>query len=679
MTFMTKPAPLLEMPDWQSLAPTRALERLRHVQAESRKEIEAVLSAKPYTYEGTLVPVFEARERASLAAMPIFHLNYVLQDSGWRPIHDEALPERIAFESGLDQDPRLREALLEVAKPASFQSLSPVRQKVVTDALRDLKLSGSELDGPGKERFTAIQTRLGKLGSDFNNHVLDDTKDWRLWLQGGADTEGLPADFLAMAEQKAKETPEADRKGRYAVTLEAPFMIPFMKSSGRRDLRETLHRAYGTRATRGNRDNAPLIAEILKLRQEMADLLGYRNFAEVSLASKMAGNPERVRAFLSDLKEKGRAKAVSDIQELEDFARAQGAPMPLMRWDTAYWSERLKQSKFRLDDETLRPYFPLEKVRSGLFETVKRLYGVTVVPSATPLWHPDARLFDVVDGSGKTIARLTMDLIARNGKRSGAWMDDVVGLKRTAAGVQIPIAHLVCNFSPATADRPTCLNHDEVTTLFHEMGHVLHHLLTEIEEYPASGIRGTPWDGVELPSQLFESWAWAEEAMPLISGHLKTGAPLPADLLKNLRDSRTFQSGLMLFRQLEFSSLDMELHVEDWNLSTRTHRAIIEEVQGEYELMPPVPESRTENAFLHIFPGGYAAGYYSYKWAEVLAADAFSYFEEKGIFSRKAGDHWRKSLLSQGGGRDFMQCYRDFRGREPSLDALLRSEGLLPK
>jgi oligopeptidase A len=558
--------------------------------------------------------------------------------------------------------------------------LSQAQRQTIDNALRDFRLGGVALNAKDKKRFGAIQKRLSELSTQFSNQLLDATQAWFKHFASADALAGLPESALAQAQQAAQQK----QLDGYVITLDFPSYYAVIMYADNRALREDIYRAYVTRASAeatkcdGSSaeefDNTAIIAETLALRHELAQLLGFANYAERSLASKMAESSAQVLAFLEQLGHKSKPYAERDLAELQAYALSQGCT-DLQSWDLTYYSEKLREAKYTVSQEELRAYFPAEKVIAGMFEVVKRLFGIEVQQvTEFDSYHADARFYQVFK-QGEQLASFYLDLFAREHKKGGAWMADCRVRRKTPQGVQLPVAFLTCNFTPPVGTTPSLLTHDEVTTLFHEFGHGLHHMLTQIDVAAVSGINGVAWDAVELPSQFMENWCWEPEAIPLISGHYQTGAPLPQPLLEKMLAAKNFQSGLQMIRQIEFSLFDFRLHAEYNPQSPKSAQEVIQAVREQVAVMKPPAFNRFENSFSHIFAGGYAAGYYSYKWAEVLSADAYSRFEEEGIFNAATGASFLQEILQQGGSKAPMELFKQFRGREPQIDALLRHSG----
>jgi oligopeptidase A len=644
------------------------------VLAENRRLREQLLAQPgPVTWDSFAQPIEDMNERLSRLWSPVSHLNAVMNNDALRAVYTENLPKLSEYHTEMAQDERLYAAYKQLAASSGFAALSQPQKKIVENTLRDFRLAGAELPPAKKARFKEIQKELSTLSSKFSDNVLDATEAWELVLTDEADLAGIPESGRAMARQSAREK----GKDGWRFNLEAPSYIALMTYADKRELRRRMYQAFVTRASElgpGQWDNGPLMQRILALRAEAAQLLGFAHYAEYALQTRMARNVAQVMDFLRDLATRARPYAVQDIEQLRAYARDEHGVAVLEVWDIPYYSEKLRQARYAISQEALRPYFPETRVVPGMFEVVRRLYGLDIREvTDIEVWHSDARVYEIRDENDTVRGRFYVDLYARENKRGGAWMDDCVARKRAAAGVQVPVAYLTCNFTPPVDGKPALLTHDEVETLFHEFGHGLHHMLTLVDYVGVAGINGVAWDAVELPSQFMENWCWEREALGLIAGHFETGAPLPDSLYEKMRAARNFQSGMQTVRQLEFSLFDMRLHAV---AQAPDVQQVLDEVRREVAVVVPPAFNRFPHSFSHIFAGGYAAGYYSYKWAEVLSADAFSKFEERGVFDRRTGLEFLHSILEQGGAREPMELFVNFRGREPKIDALLRHSGL---
>ena len=600
------------------------------------------------------------------------HLNAVMNNAETREVYQALLPALSEYYTQLGQHVPLYQTYQHVHDHAVFTDLPAAQQSAIKLALRDFKLSGVALEGKAKQRYAEISARLSQLSSDFSNHVLDSTQAYFKPLSED-QLKGLPQSSIELLKQYGQQ-----RELEQAVaTLDIPSYLAIMTYADDRALREELYQAYVTRASDLAQDtqfdNAPVMVEILSLRQEMAKLLGFDNYAEYSLASKMAPDVETVDQFLVDLAGHARTPALKEITELQAIAQADGIT-ELKPWDSTYYSEKLKVQQFNLSQEDLKPYFPAPKVIQGLFNVVNRLYGINVIEREAPLWHSDAHYYELED-QGTVIGGFYFDLYARSGKRGGAWMSGFRSRMQTEDGLQKPICYMVGNFTPPVGDQPALLTHDEVNTLFHEFGHGLHHMLTEVDNISVAGTHGVAWDAVELPSQFMEFWTWDKDSLDLLSEHIETKETLPKHLLKALLDARFFQSGMQTLRQIEFSLFDLSIHKLTPALSADGIQATLDDIRQKYAVLPTTDYNRFQNSFSHIFAGGYAAGYYSYKWAEVLASDAFDRFEKEGVFNTETGNEFRKNILAVGGKDTALDAFINFRGREPKIDALLRHQG----
>jgi len=649
--------------------------------ADARATVERVATdAGPATWETVAEPLAETLDRFDRAWGAVRHLNAVVNTPELRDAYNAALPKVTAFHADLGQDLRLLGRYRALAASSAWATLDAARKKAVDNELRDFRLGGAELPADRKARFKAVQEELASLSARFDDNVLDATNDWALVVADEAELAGVPADVVAEARAAAA----ADGKPGFKLTLRMPCYLPVMQYADNRALRATLHRAYVTRASeqgaRPEWDNTGVIARILALRHEAADLLGYANYAELSLVPKMAQDAGEVLAFLRDLGRRARPFAERDYAELAAFARDELGLPDLEPWDLAYASEKLKAKRYAFSEQEVRQYFPEDRVLAGLFRVVETIYGIAIRESRAPTWHESVRFFDITDAHGALLGQFYLDLYARENKQGGAWMDNAINRRRAGAQVQHPVAYLTCNLSSPVDGKPATFTHDEVITIFHEFGHGLHHLLTRVEVAGVSGIQGVEWDAVELPSQIMENFCWEWDVVAPMTAHVDTGLPLPRALFDKLLAAKNFQSGMQTVRQLEFALFDMLLHAA-WDPRGGSEwpspQALAEAVRRDIAVAPRAPYDRSMQSFGHIFAGGYAAGYYSYKWAEVLSADAFSLFEEHGVLSPAAGARFRDEVLARGGSRSAMESFVAFRGRPPQLDALLRHNGMV--
>ena len=672
--------PLLDfsgLPQFERIKPEHVTPALEQLLADGRATTQAALKAKP-TWDEFVGPLEDANERIGRAWGQVAHLHAVMDNPPLREVYNANLPKVTQYWTALGQNEELFQKYKALRSSSEFQNLSPARKRIIENAIRDFRLGGAELPADKKPRYAAIQEELAALSAKFSENILDATNAFSV-VVSKQRTAGIPDDVL----EAAREAAQKDGKEGYKFTLHAPSYLPVLQYADDRKLREQLYHASATRASEFGKpewDNAPLIQKIVPLRRELANLLGYRDFAEVSLVPKMAESPNQVLAFLDDLARRARPFAEQDVAELREFAKKELGLDKLESWDVAYASEKLRLKRYSFSDQEVKQYFPEDAAVGGLFNVAQRLYGVKIVPAKAPLWHPDVRFYEVRDANGTAIGQFYMDLYARDTKRGGAWMDDAITRRRKQGRLQIPVAYLNCNFSRPVGNKPALFTHDEVLTLFHEAGHGLHHLLTRIEDLGVSGINGVEWDAVELPSQFMENFCWEWDVLQSMTRHVETGKPLPRELFDKMIAAKNFQSGLAMLRQIEFAVFDMRLHSDFDPATGRTAQQLLEEVREQVAVLKPPAYNRFPNSFSHIFAGGYAAGYYSYKWAEVLSADAYSAFEEmsesNGVLDPKTGARFRDEILAVGGSRPAAESFKAFRGREPSVDALLRHSGL---
>jgi oligopeptidase A len=673
--------PLLEMsglPPFSRIKPEHVEPAVDQILAESRAQVEALLGAtNDYTWDNLVQPLEAMEERFGRIWSPVSHMNSVVNSDALRSAYNACLPKLSDYATEMGQHEGLYKAFKQIAEGSEYQRLDAAQKKIIDNAMRDFRLSGIDLPKEKQVRYKEIMQELSALNSKFGENILDTTSSWKIQITDESRLGGLPESALGMAQQiAARESMEG-----WVFNLEFPSYLPVMTYADDRELRREMYTAYVTRASDEGPhdkkfDNTPVMEKILALRHETAQLLGFNNYAERSLATKMAQSTDQVMDFLNDLAKRSLPLAKQELEEVRAFAKAEHGMEQLEAWDITYYSEKLQQHKYSISQEELKPYFPEEKVLGGMFAVVERLYGFNISERTdVEVWHEDVRFFEIREGNSVR-GQFYLDLYARPQKRGGAWMDDCVTRMRTETGVQVPVAYLTCNFSSPIGDDPALFTHDEVLTLFHEFGHGLHHMLTQVDYPSVSGIGGVPWDAVELPSQFMENWCWQKEALADIAGHYQTGAPLPDELFDKMIAAKNFQSAMQMVRQLEFSIFDFRLHLEyDPAIGARVYE-ILDEVRKQVAVIEPPSFNRFPHSFSHIFAGGYAAGYYSYKWAEVLSADAFSAFEETGIFNRDTGLRFLATVLEQGGSREPMELFIEFRGREPSIDALLRHSGL---
>ncbi|WP_416261228.1 oligopeptidase A [Gibbsiella quercinecans] len=668
------------LPPFSAIRPEHIVPAVQSALADCRATVERVVAQPgPFTWDNLCQPLAEVDDRLSRIWSPIGHLNAVKNSPELRTAYEQALPLLSEYGTWVGQHAGLYQAYCSLKDGEGFHQLSVAQRKAVENALRDFELSGIGLSPEKQKRYGEISARLSELSSTFSNNVLDATMGWSKLITNVDELSGLPESALAAAQAMA----QAKEQEGWLLTLDMPSYLPVMTYADNQALREEMYRAFSTRASdqgpnAGKWDNSEVMAEKLALRHEQAQLLGFASYAHKSLATKMAESTEQVIGFLTDLAKRARPQAEQELAQLRAFAEENYGVETLAPWDIAYYSEKQKQHLFSISDEQLRPYFPEQRVVEGLFEVVKRIYGITAKERKdVDIWNPEVRFFELFDASGELRGSFYLDLYAREHKRGGAWMDDCVCSLRKANGeLQKPVAFLVCNFNRPLGDKPALFTHNEVTTLFHEFGHGLHHMLTQIDTAGVAGISGVPWDAVELPSQFMENWCWEPEALAFISGHYQTGEPLPKALLDKLLEAKNYQAAMFILRQLEFGLFDFRMHVEYSPEKGAQVLPTLAEVKKMVAVVPSPSWNRFPHAFSHIFAGGYAAGYYSYLWAEVLSADAFSRFEEEGIFNPETGKSFLDNILSRGGSEAPMDLFKRFRGREPQLDAMLRHYGI---
>ncbi|MGD8204019.1 oligopeptidase A [Pantoea sp. FN0305] len=668
------------LPPFSAIQPEHVVPAVEQALAACRETVEKVVAqGAPYSWENLCQPLAEVDDRLGRIFSPVSHLNSVKNSPALRQAYEQTLPLLSEYSTWVGQHEGLYQAYRNLKEGDNYAPLSLEQKKAVDNALRDFELSGIGLPKEKQQRYGEIAARLSELGSTYSNNVLDATMGWSKLITDESELAGMPESALAAAKAQA----EAKGQEGWLLTLDIPSYLPVMTYCDNQALREEMYRAYATRASdqgphAGKWDNGPIMAEELALRHELAQLLGFDSYAHKSLATKMAQNPSQVIDFLNDLAQRARPQAEKELERLRAFAKQQHGIDELQPWDITYYGEKQKQHLYAISDEQLRPYFPEERAVNGLFEVVKRIYGISAKERKdVDVWHPDVRFFDLFDESGELRGSFYLDLYARENKRGGAWMDDCVGMMRKADGsLQKPVAYLTCNFNRPVNGKPALFTHDEVTTLFHEFGHGLHHMLTRVDVPGVSGISGVPWDAVELPSQFMENWCWEPEALAFISGHYETGEPLPQELLDKMLAAKNYQAALFILRQLEFGLFDFRLHTEFDPAKGAQILETLAEVKKQVAVVPSPAWGRFPHAFSHIFAGGYAAGYYSYLWADVLAADAYSRFEEEGIFNRETGQSFLDNILTRGGSEEPMELFKRFRGREPQLDAMLEHYGI---
>jgi oligopeptidase A len=679
------------LPSFSRIKAEHALPAMEQLLNNNRQRINQLLKdinsgTTPVSWQALVTPMEAWDDELSQAWSPVSHMNSVVSSDERRDAYNACLPLLSAYSTEMGQNQDLYKAYKKLAASEEFKTLNTEQKTSIEHALRDFRLAGIALEGEKKSRYGELKQRMSELTSKFGENVMDATQAWTKVITDKTELAGLPDSALALAQQQAK----AKEQEGYLFTLDFPSYFPVLTYCENRELRHEMYKAYATRASDrysesdGNNkfDNSAVMNEILALRHELSQLLDFNNYAEYSVATKMANDPQQVIDFLTDLAEKAVPQAQQEFSELKVYAKESFNIDTLEPWDISFYAEQLRQHRYSISQELIRPYLPIDTVLKGMFETVHRLYGINIEEQTEfDSYHPDVRFFHI-QKDGEVIAKFYFDLYARDKKRGGAWMDEC-RVRRTleSGALQLPVAYLVCNFSPAVDGKPALLTHDELTTLFHEFGHGLHHMLTQIKTAAVSGINGVAWDAVELPSQFMENWCWEKEALAFISGHYETGEPLPDELLEKMLAAKNFQSAMIMARQLEFSLFDFRMHREyqpELNAEQQKNyiSSIIEDVRSQVAVVPIVEYNRFQNSFSHVFAGGYAAGYYSYKWAEVLSADAFSRFEDEGIFNTTTGQSFLTEILQKGGSEEPAVLFERFRGRAPTTDALLRHCGI---
>ena len=671
--------PLLDfsgLPRFTEFKPDLVTPALDQLLAENRRLVSQLeADGQEPSWRNFVVPLDDANERLRRAWGQVAHINAVMNSPSLREVYNANLGRITEYFTDLSQSETLFRKYKALRTSPNFSALDLAQRKVIVNELRDFRLGGAELPTERKTRFKRVNERLAELSSKFNDNLLDATNDFELIIQDRAQLSGIPEDVLETAQRAAAQIGKAGWK----FTLQMPSYLPVMQYGDNRDLRERLYHAYATRAAEfGNPawDNTALISEILKLRREKAQLLGFKTFAALSLEPKMADTPKQVLEFLEELAMRAKPYAESDLRELKEFAARQLALTELQPWDVAYASEKLRVARYAFSDQEVKQYFPEQQVLTGMFRVVETLYGLSIAPDEAPRWHEDVRFFSIRNADGALVGQFYLDLYARPSKRGGAWMDDAITRRSKDAGIQTPVAYLNCNFSAPVGGRPAMFTHDEVITLFHEFGHGLHHLLTRVDVLGVSGINGVEWDAVELPSQFMENFCWEWDVLKDMTRHVDSGQSLPRVLFDKMVAAKNFQSGMQTVRQLEFALFDMHLHDDFDPDGSKTPLDLLDEVRRRVAVIIPPVYNRFPQGFSHVFGGGYAAGYYSYKWAEVLSADAYSLFEENGVLNPVVGERFREEILAAGGSRPALESFVAFRGREPKIDALLRHNGM---
>jgi oligopeptidase A len=668
------------LPPFSEIKPSHIEPAIDHLLEECRAIVKITTQiTEPFSWENLVNPIEKTEDRLNKAWSPVSHINSVVNNNDIREAYNACLPKLSQYSTEMGQNKALYNAYFEISNSPSFSRLNQGQQKTIQNALRDFELSGINLNPEQQCRYREISQELSKLSSKFEENVLDATHAWKKHIQDETLLAGIPETTRTLA----KTTAETDNLSGWMLTLDFPCYLAIMTYADNPALRQEIYTAFATRASDVNPDtiqwdNTKIMDDLLALRHEKARLLGFNNYAELSLATKMADTPQQVIDFLENLAHKSKEQAQTDFDELQQFAKQEYQSDNLNAWDINYFSEKMRQQQLELSQEEIRNYFPATRVIPGLFTVVNKLYGLTINEiSNFDRWHSDVRFFEIYDQDNILRGKFYLDLYARPNKRGGAWMDDCVSRKNGPDGLQTPVAYLTCNFTPPANDDPALLSHNEVITLFHEFGHGLHHMLTKVDHLSVSGINGVQWDAVELPSQFMENWCWQKPALEIISGHYQTGAPLPESLLEKMLAAKNFQSGMFMIRQLEFSLFDFQIHLNFDPTKSSNIYSTLSAIRDQFSVVTTPAFNRFAHSFSHIFAGGYAAGYYSYKWAELLSCDAFSRFEDEGIFNPQTGADFLTHILEKGGSIDAMDLFVNFRGREPSIDALLQHNGII--
>ena len=674
--------PLLDnggLPAFSQITPNIIQSAIETIIADNRQQIDGLVDKGDMSWDGLIKPISLLEDRLSKAWSPVRHLNSVKSSDTLREAYNNCLPLLSEYSTEMSQNRQLYQGYRNIADSSAYAELDLAQQKTVDDALKHFRLGGVDLEGADKQRYQQLQKELSELQSSFDNNLLDATQSWQKLVTDVRQLEGIPEYAMAMFKQLAEQINQSG----YRLTLDMPSYIAVVTYAQSRELRKEVYEAYSTRAsdqqiTDKKWDNAGNMQQIVAKRHEKAKILGFDNYAEYSLETKMAESVKQVLDFLYDLAQRSKSAAIGEVAERQAYAESLGFDGELQAWDYAYYSEKLKQHKYQISEEDLKPYFCDDNVIDGLFEIVKTLYGVDIisVENTIDVWDKSVRFYQINNPSGEIIGQFYLDLYARENKRGGAWMDECINRYHIDGKTQIPVAYLTCNLTPPIGDEPALFTHDEVITLFHEFGHGLHHMLTRIDVPEVAGINGVEWDAVELPSQFMENFCWQKQALELFARHYQTGDTLPEELFDKMVAARNFQSALQMLRQVEFALFDIKLHQQDGLSSAAQIQDILDQVRAEISVVKTPLNNRFQNGFSHIFAGGYAAGYYSYKWAEVLSADVFSAFEEAGIFDATIGLKFLHCILEQGGSRPAMKSFQCFRGREPNIDALLRHSGI---
>lgn len=674
--------PLLEnagLPAFSQITPDIIQSAIEAIIADNRQQVDSLVANKKVSWDGLIKPISLLEDRLSKAWSPVRHLNSVKSSDKLREAYNACLPLLSEHSTEMSQNYQLYQGYRTIADSPAYADLDTAQQKTINDSLKHFRLGGVDLEGEDKQRYQQLQKDLSELQSSFENNLLDATQSWQKLISDAKQLQGLPEYAIAMVKQLA----EQNNQSGYRLTLDMPCYIAIITHAQCRELRKEIYEAYTTRAsdqkiTDKKWDNADNMEQIVAKRQEKAKLLGFDNYAEYSLETKMAESVKQVLDFLYDLAQRSRPAAIDEVAERQAYAESMGFEGELQAWDYAYYSEKLKQHKYQISEEDLKPYFSDDNVIGGLFEIVKILYGVDIksADNKVDVWDKSVRFYQINNSAGEMIGQFYLDLYARENKRGGAWMDECINRYHIDGKTQIPVAYLTCNLTPPIGDEAALFTHDEVITLFHEFGHGLHHMLTRIDVPDVAGINGVEWDAVELPSQFMENFCWQKPALELFARHYQTGETLPEELFDKMVAAKNFQGALLMLRQIEFALFDIRLHQQVSLTSAAQIQDILDQVRTEISVVKTPHNNRFQNGFSHIFAGGYAAGYYSYKWAEVLSADVFAAFEEAGIFDATIGRKFLHCILEQGGSRPAMKSFQCFRGREPNIDALLRHSGI---
>jgi oligopeptidase A len=668
-----------QLPEFSLIASSPIKKSVEAIIKSNRVTINQLIAQDEITWDNFVTPLSLLEDTLSKEWSPVRHLNSVKSSETLREAYNNCLPLLSDYATEMSQNKALYKGFLKIAESDKFDQLNIAQKKTIKDTLKHFKLGGVDLEGKNRERYQKVQTELSELESTYENNLLDATQSWEQLIDDEQTLAGLPDYAKKMLEQLAQQK----KLSGYRVTLDMPCYISVISYADNRALRQQIYEAFTSRAsdvgiTDKKFDNAQIMENILVKRQEKSMLLGFPNYADYSLETKMAGSTEQVIEFLNDLAQRSKLAAIAEVKERQEFAQSLGFKGDLQPWDFTYYGEKLKQHRYQISEQDLKPYFPDEGVISGLFEIVNKLYNISIeqIEEGIDIWHPSVRFYQIKDNEDNVIGQFYLDLYARENKRSGAWMDECINRYKINGQTQIPVAYLTCNLTPPIGNEPALFTHDEVITLFHEFGHGLHHLLTKIDVPDVAGINGVEWDAVELPSQFMENYCWQKDALKLFAKHYQTGEALPDDLFDKMTSAKNFQTALQMLRQIEFSLFDMKLH-QSQNLKYVSEiQSILDQVRNEVSVVHTPSSNKFQNGFSHIFAGGYAAGYYSYKWAEVLSADAFDAFEEEGIFNKETGQRFLNCILEKGGSRPAIESFRCFRGREPNIDALLRHSGI---